>query len=78
MLGVFNFTPVPQHNYIIGVPWKGSWKEVLNSDAGCYGGSGQGNCGTVESTPGSFHGEPYSLSLTLPPLGIIIFKKEAP
>ena len=78
MLAVFNFTPVPQHNYIIGVPWKGSWKEVLNSDAGCYGGSGQGNCGTVESTPGSFHGEPYSLSLTLPPLGIIIFKKEAP
>jgi 1,4-alpha-glucan branching enzyme len=76
MLVVFNFTPVLQHNYIIGVPWEGSWKEVLNSDASCYGGSGQGNCGTVESTPVSFQGEPCSLSLTLPPLGIVVFKKE--
>lgn len=76
LLAVLNATPVPQHNYLIGIPWMGIWREVLNSDALCYGGSGVGNCGKVAARPEPFQGEPYSLSLALPPLGIVIFKKE--
>lgn len=77
LLVVLNATPVPQHNYLIGIPWMGVWREVLNSDALSYGGSGVGNCGAVAARPEPFQGEPCSLSLTLPPLGIVIFKKEA-
>ncbi len=72
---VCNFTPVPRQNYRVGVPHDGVWKEVLNSDAKEYGGSGQGNEGIVESSPASFYGVfDYSLSITLPPLAILIFK----
>jgi 1,4-alpha-glucan branching enzyme len=72
-----NFTPVPRHNYRIGVPQGGVWTEILNSDAKDYGGSGQGNMGGVEASPASFYGKfDYTLSVTLPPLGIVIFKKE--
>ncbi len=77
MLAVCNFTPVPRYNYRIGVPAGGFWKEVLNSDAQEYGGTGHGNFGGVEAEPIPFHGRHHSLSLTLPPLGIIFFKKEA-
>jgi 1,4-alpha-glucan branching enzyme len=69
-----NFTPVPRHNYRIGVPEKGFWKEVLNSDAKEYGGSGYGNFGGVDAVPVSSHGRYYSLCLTLPPLGIVVLK----
>jgi 1,4-alpha-glucan branching enzyme len=72
---IFNFTPVPRHGYRVGVPSEGFWKEILNSDAGEYGGSGQGNFGGLESEPISVHGRPYSLSLTLPPLGTVFLKK---
>ena len=73
---VCNFTPVPRHNYRVGVPAGGFWKEILNSDATEYGGSGQGNMGGVEASPVSFYGKfDYSLSVTLPPLGIVIFKQ---
>ncbi|MBW1772292.1 MAG: 1,4-alpha-glucan branching protein GlgB [Deltaproteobacteria bacterium] len=71
-----NFTPVPRHHYQIGAPEKGPWKEVLNSDAKEYGGSGQGNLGRVESTSLPFHGLPYSITVTLPPLAITYFKWE--
>jgi 1,4-alpha-glucan branching enzyme len=71
---VFNFTPVPRHNYRIGVPRGGIWEEVLNSDAREYGGSGQGNLGNLESTPVPFHGRFHSLNLTLPPLAAVFFK----
>jgi len=69
-----NFTPVPRYNYRIGVPSKGFWKEILNSDAKEYGGSGVGNLGGVETEEVSFHSRNYSLSITLPPLGILFFE----
>ncbi len=72
-----NFTPVPRHNYRVGVPKGGFWKEILNSDAKDYGGSGQGNMGGVEASPASFYGKfDYTLSVTLPPLGVVVFKHE--
>jgi len=69
-----NFTPVPRHNYRVGVPWGGSWRERLNSDAAIYGGSGVGNQGEAEAVPMSYHGQPFSLSLTLPPLSVVFFE----
>jgi 1,4-alpha-glucan branching enzyme len=72
-----NCTPVPRHNYRLGVPSGGLWKEVLNSDAKDYGGSGQGNLGGVEAAPVSFYGKfDFSLSVTLPPLGVVVFRKQ--
>jgi len=72
-----NFTPVPRHNYHVGVPQGGFWREILNSDAKDYGGSGQGNMGGVEAAPVSFYGKfDYTLSVTLPPLGIVVFKRQ--
>jgi 1,4-alpha-glucan branching enzyme len=53
----------------------GFWKELLNSDAVEYGGSGQGNFGGAESAPVPMHGKYHSLSITLPPLGMVVFKK---
>jgi 1,4-alpha-glucan branching enzyme len=73
VLVVGNFTPVPRQNYRIGVPYRGVWKEILNSDAQEYGGSGQGNFGGVAAAPIPFHGRPYSITVTLPPLGIAFF-----
>jgi 1,4-alpha-glucan branching enzyme len=78
ILVVCNFTPVPRHNYRVGVPLTGFWEEFLNSDAGVYGGGGVGNLGGVEAQPISMHGRPYSLSLTLPPLGVLFFKRKMP
>ena len=73
-----NFTPVPRHNYWVGVPAGGLWREILNSDAHDYGGSGQGNFGSVETESKSFHGRPYALKITLPPLSVVYFKRENP
>ncbi len=73
-LFVCNFTPVPRHNYRVGVPFDCHWQEMLNSDAGLYGGSGQGNIGGVAAAPLPIHGRPYSINLTLPPLGIVVFQ----
>jgi len=72
-----NFTPVTRFNYKVGVPRGGFWKELLNGDAREYGGSGHGNLGGVEAVPVSFHGRPYSLDMTLPPLSTVFFKSEA-
>ena len=71
-----NFTPVPRYNYRIGAPNGGVWRELLNSDAREYGGSGQGNLGEVEALPIPSHNFPYSLSLTLPPLATIFLKRK--
>ncbi|PZN30421.1 MAG: 1,4-alpha-glucan branching enzyme [Proteobacteria bacterium] len=71
---VCNFTPVPRHNYRVGVPVPGWWREVLNSDASLYGGSGQGNLGGVEAAPVGSHGRYHSLAITLPPLGMVVFE----
>ena len=73
-----NFTPVPRIDYRLGVPRGGFWKEILNSDAGLYGGSGHGNFGGVEAEPIRSHGRPCSLPLVLPPLGVVFLKSEAP
>ncbi len=69
-----NFTPVPRHDYRVGVPYGGMWHEILNSDAEEYGGSGQGNMGGVAALAVPFHNRPFSLTLTLPPLGIVCLK----
>ena len=76
LVAVFNFTPVPRYNYQIGIPSAGRWREVLNSDAPLYGGSGQGNLGGVEAVPVSMHGHMHSITLTLPPLGALFLKPE--
>jgi len=75
VVGVFNFTPVPRHNYRVGVPEGGFWKELLNSDAAIYGGSGQGNLGGLEAAPIAWHGQQNLLNVTVPPLGAVFFKK---
>ena len=74
VLAVFNFTPVTRHDYRVGAPAGGRWLELLNSDAGDYGGSGQGNLGGVDAKEEELHNRPYSLSLTLPPLGAVFLK----
>lgn len=76
ILTVLNFTPTPQYNYQVGVPRGGFWQEILNSDAEEYGGSGHGNFGGIEAVPIEIHGRPYSLKLTLPPLGAVFFKSD--
>jgi 1,4-alpha-glucan branching enzyme len=75
---VVNFTPVPHSGYLLGVPRGGHWKEVLNSDAVTYGGSGQGNLGGVDAVSSAFHGRPFSLSITVPPLAAVVFKSSVP
>jgi 1,4-alpha-glucan branching enzyme len=76
LLVALNFTPIPRFNYRVGVPRMGYWKEILNSDSGEYGGSGLGNLGVVDTSSVPYHGRPYSLALTLPPLGVVFFKIE--
>jgi 1,4-alpha-glucan branching enzyme len=71
---VCNFTPVPRYSYRIGVPFGGAWREVLNSDAAEYGGSGIGNLGQVMAEPVETMGRSHSLVLTLPPLSIVFFR----
>ncbi len=73
---VLNFTPVVRENYRIGVPGGGKWKELLNSDAEEYGGSGKGNYGGVEGVPLPMHGRTHSVALTLPPLGAVFLQRE--
>ncbi len=72
-----NFTPVVRSNYKVGVPGKGFWREVLNSDAKEYGGSGQGNLGGVEARPIPLHKREYSISVTLPPLSVLVFRQDS-
>jgi 1,4-alpha-glucan branching enzyme len=76
MLVACNFTPLPRPNYTLGVPHGGYWRELLNSDAPLYGGSGVGNLGGLEAAPVPAHGRYHSLMLTLPPLSTVYFKGE--
>ncbi len=69
-----NFTPVVRRDYRIGVPRKGIYREIFNSDAEMFGGSNVGNEGAVTAEPIVAHGRPASISLTLPPLGVVVFK----
>ena len=76
LVAVCNFTPIVRHNYSVGVPHGGLWRELLNSDAGVYGGSGIGNFGAVEAAPVPAQGRAHALTLTLPPLGCLLLKPD--
>ncbi|MCB8839047.1 1,4-alpha-glucan branching protein GlgB [Aurantimonas sp. VKM B-3413] len=76
VLIVSNFTPVPRHEYEVGVPSGGQWTERLNTDSEIYGGSNVGNMGGKEAEEHSVNGRPYSISLTLPPLATIVLVHE--
>jgi 1,4-alpha-glucan branching enzyme len=75
---ICNFTPVVREAYRIGVPRGGSYAEVLNTDASCYEGSGVGNAGQVESFAQEAFGYPFSLDVTIPPLGTVVLKPMEP
>lgn len=74
LIVVCHFTPEVRNQYRIGVPFRGQWKEIFNSDRTEYSGSGILNSGTLATAPVKYHGQDYSLSLSLPPLGITILK----
>jgi 1,4-alpha-glucan branching enzyme len=76
LIVVCNFTPEVRYHYRIGVPYRGQWKEVFNSDHGKYSGSGIQNGGLLATTPVKYHEQDYSISLTLPPLAMTVFKLE--
>jgi 1,4-alpha-glucan branching enzyme len=75
VLVALNFTPVPRHQYRIGVPRGGRWREIFNSDAREYGGSGHGNLGGVDAVPYPWNGRASSVVVTLPPLGAIFLAR---
>jgi len=72
---VCNFSPAPRHDYRVGVPRPGLWREILNTDAREYGGGGLGNCGGFQADDCGCHWRPYSLNLTLPPLAALFFEQ---
>ena len=74
LIVVCNFTPEARAHYRIGVPFRGTWTEIFNSDNSAYAGSGVINQGLLYTSPVKYHGKDYSVSLTLPPLGISILK----
>jgi len=74
ILVICNFTPLMRLNYRVGVPRNGFWREILNTDAKEYEGSGSGNFGGLFSETVPFHNRAYSLSLTLPPLSVLYLK----
>ncbi len=75
LIVVLNFTPVARPGYRLGCPRPGTWREVLNTDAHAYGGSGVGNGGQVEADGPGHHGHPWSLTLTLPPLAALVLQR---
>jgi 1,4-alpha-glucan branching enzyme len=76
VLVVSNFTPQPRHDYRLGVPVAGRWRELCNTDSGFYGGSNLGNGGTVETSDVPCHGHQQSIALLLPPLATLILRAE--
>jgi 1,4-alpha-glucan branching enzyme len=77
LLVVCNFTPVPRPNFLVGVPSRGIWREILNTDAREYGGSGWGSMGSVESVPVTTQGRLESVNLHLPPLATVVLRWES-
>jgi 1,4-alpha-glucan branching enzyme len=71
---VCNFTPVVRQNFRLGVPKLGRWVERMNTDAETYGGSNVGNLGGVEAQDLSWHGQPFSIELMLPPLATVVLE----
>jgi 1,4-alpha-glucan branching enzyme len=78
VLVAINFTPVVRHDYRLGVPLRGQWSEILNSDLDVYGGSGVSNTGRLVADYVPWHGHDHSLSLTLPPLGVVMLAPVRP
>ena len=76
LITVCNFTPVPRHGYRVGFPRAGRWVEVLNTDAGVYGGSNVGNGGVIYTDEVAAHGRPQSAALVLPPLGTVVLRAD--
>jgi 1,4-alpha-glucan branching enzyme len=74
LLVVCNFTPEVRHDYRIGVPVRGNWKEIFNSDNTKYGGSGIVNQGTLTTRPVKYHNQDYSCAITLSPLAVSVLK----
>ena len=74
VVAVLNFTPVPRENYVVGVPVPGFYTELFNSDSAYFGGTDIGNNGGVSHRDQAHFKEPYSISITLPPLAIVIFR----
>ena len=68
---VFNFAGAEHGSYRLGLPSAGTWREVLNSDATVYNGSGIGNLGTVHAVEDPWHGRPASARLVLPPTSAV-------
>jgi 1,4-alpha-glucan branching enzyme len=77
LLVACNFTPVPRNNYLVGVGEEGIYQELFNSDSKYYGGGNLGNGQGLKSKPGVVQGRPHSLTLTVPPLGVVVLKKSA-
>ncbi|MGI8746714.1 MAG: 1,4-alpha-glucan branching protein GlgB [Bryobacteraceae bacterium] len=71
-----NFTPVPRWNYRVGAPQPGTYREIINTDSEHFGGSNLGNQGSVSTSPIPAHGRNQSVSLTLPPLAVIVFEPQ--
>jgi 1,4-alpha-glucan branching enzyme len=78
MACVANFSPMPHEDYRVGLPLAGRWREVLNTDAVGYGGSGLGNLGAVTAVPKPWHGRPASASIVVPPLSVLWLAPEEP
>ncbi len=76
LIFVCNFTPVLRESYRLGVPRAGAYRELLNSDASEYGGSGAGNSGGAIARGDAWHGQPASLDLRLPPLGMLVLQAQ--
>ena len=76
VVAVANFTPVPRDGYRLGLPLPGRWREILNTDAVAYGGSGRGNAGSVIAETSGSHGFPCSAVIAVPPLGTLWFVHE--
>lgn len=76
LIVVCNFTPEVRHHYRVGVPYRGQWKEIFNSDEPKYAGSGVLNHGLLMTSPVKYHSRDYSISLTLPPLAVSVLKLE--
>ena len=74
LICVGNFSPVVRREYRIGVPRHGYYREILNTDAEMWGGSNVGNAGGASAEPTPYNGLPYSISITLPPLGVLWFE----
>jgi 1,4-alpha-glucan branching enzyme len=71
---IANFSAIPHHGYRLGLPYAGRWEEVVNTDAGTYGGSGVGNLGAVEADGPEWHGLPASTELSVPPLATVYLR----